>query len=96
MHYFIIKNLFKIKNKQSYYLKNIFCLSKHFQLIVLFILFVLNKINYCNAQCPQIELPCRCEPSIYEPIAIICENAKGLDDALKSIENAKTLLVIYN
>uniref|UniRef100_A0A7E4VVC1 LRRCT domain-containing protein n=1 Tax=Panagrellus redivivus TaxID=6233 RepID=A0A7E4VVC1_PANRE len=42
-----------------------------------------------SAQCPNIQDPCRCAPSIYEPVAIICENAGSLARALQAIESAR-------
>lgn len=91
MVFLTTKNIINYK-KQKFYCK--LC-SKYFQFFFLFILLVLNKINCGNAQCPQLEPPCRCAPSIYEPIAIICENARSLTNALNAIENAKTLLVFF-
>lgn len=71
-------------------------LPKYFKSYFL-LLFLLFKFDCGYAQCPQLDALCRCAPSIYEPIAIICENAGSLKDALRAIENAKTLLVIvYN
>ncbi|KAK6057702.1 leucine Rich repeat-containing domain protein [Cooperia oncophora] len=42
-----------------------------------------------NAQCPPVSGPCRCAPSIYEPVAIICENAGSLSNALQAIQPAR-------
>ena len=44
-----------------------------------------------NRQCPQLQPPCRCAPSIYEPIAIVCENGGSLDNVLKSINSVRNL-----
>ncbi|KAI6181210.1 hypothetical protein M3Y98_00804200 [Aphelenchoides besseyi] len=41
------------------------------------------------AQCPQVQPPCHCAPSIYEPVAIVCENAGSLTNALQAIGNAR-------
>ncbi|KAL3087297.1 hypothetical protein niasHT_020560 [Heterodera trifolii] len=40
-------------------------------------------------QCPSLQPPCRCAPSVYEPVAIICENAGSLQDALRAAAPAK-------
>ncbi|KAK0398840.1 hypothetical protein QR680_002775 [Steinernema hermaphroditum] len=45
------------------------------------------------AQCPALQGPCRCAPSIYEPVAIICEQAGSLQNALNSIQAAKSLAI---
>lgn len=42
-----------------------------------------------SAQCPQLQAPCRCAPSVYEPVAILCENAGSLQDALHAALPAK-------
>lgn len=44
-------------------------------------------------QCPPLQLPCRCAPSIHEPIAIICENASTLSDILTAIAEARSVTV---
>uniref|UniRef100_A0A1I7X9P6 LRRNT domain-containing protein n=1 Tax=Heterorhabditis bacteriophora TaxID=37862 RepID=A0A1I7X9P6_HETBA len=43
------------------------------------------------AQCPALSAPCRCTPSIYEPVAIICENAGSLSNALQAIQSARDI-----
>ncbi|KAK0427033.1 hypothetical protein QR680_010031 [Steinernema hermaphroditum] len=40
-------------------------------------------------QCPALSGPCRCAPSIFEPVAIICENAGSLQNALQAASAAK-------
>lgn len=42
-----------------------------------------------DAQCPPVSGPCRCAPSIYEPVAIICENAGSLSNVMQAIQSAK-------
>ncbi|CAK5088107.1 unnamed protein product [Meloidogyne enterolobii] len=46
-----------------------------------------------NAQCPTLQSPCRCAPSIYEPIAIICEKAGSLENALRAAQPARHLSI---
>ncbi|CAB3398459.1 unnamed protein product [Caenorhabditis bovis] len=41
------------------------------------------------AQCPTLSGPCRCAPSVYEPVAIICQNAGSLANALQAIQAAR-------
>uniref|UniRef100_A0A1I7XYS5 Leucine-rich repeat-containing protein 15 n=1 Tax=Steinernema glaseri TaxID=37863 RepID=A0A1I7XYS5_9BILA len=60
--------------------------SRAFKLLLLFMLPTL-----VFAQCPALQGPCRCAPSIYEPVAIICEQAGSLQNALNSIQAAKGL-----
>lgn len=45
------------------------------------------------AQCPQLESPCSCAPSIYEPISIICKKAGSLEIALDALRFAKDMPV---
>uniref|UniRef100_A0AC35U6Q5 LRRCT domain-containing protein n=1 Tax=Rhabditophanes sp. KR3021 TaxID=114890 RepID=A0AC35U6Q5_9BILA len=52
---------------------------------------VLCTLNSATAQCPRVNIPCRCAPSIYEPVAIICENAGSLQNVLNAIQEAKTV-----
>ncbi|VDK49977.1 unnamed protein product [Anisakis simplex] len=42
-----------------------------------------------QAQCPPLQAPCRCAPSIYEPVSIICENAASLSDIIQAISQAR-------
>ncbi|KJH44717.1 leucine Rich repeat-containing domain protein [Dictyocaulus viviparus] len=49
----------------------------------------LTWLSIVVAQCPTIHEPCRCTPSIYEPVAIVCENAGSLHNVLQSIQPAK-------
>ncbi|CAI4229468.1 unnamed protein product [Auanema sp. JU1783] len=44
-------------------------------------------------QCPVLPTggPCRCAPSIYEPVAIICSNAGSLQNALQAIQGARDI-----
>uniref|UniRef100_A0A0N5C0G2 LRRCT domain-containing protein n=1 Tax=Strongyloides papillosus TaxID=174720 RepID=A0A0N5C0G2_STREA len=49
------------------------------------------SFNTISAQCPNINSPCRCAPSIYEPVAIICENAGSLSNVINAIEQAKSV-----
>lgn len=44
-------------------------------------------------QCPILSSPCKCAPSIYEPIAIICEKAGSLENALKAAQPARHLSI---
>ncbi|KAI1704727.1 leucine rich repeat domain-containing protein [Ditylenchus destructor] len=44
-------------------------------------------------ECPQLQTPCRCAPSIYEPVAIICESAGSLGNALQAIQAAKNIRI---
>lgn len=46
-------------------------------------------INYTQAQCPNLQPPCRCAPSIYEPVSIVCENAGSLANVLQAISGAR-------
>lgn len=52
-------------------------------------------ISFATAQCPTLQPPCRCAPSIYEPVAIICENAGSLSNALQAIEAARDIPVSF-
>uniref|UniRef100_A0AC35GTF6 Uncharacterized protein n=1 Tax=Panagrolaimus sp. PS1159 TaxID=55785 RepID=A0AC35GTF6_9BILA len=58
---------------------------------LLLIFFAFGFITFANAQCPNLQPPCRCAPSIYEPVAIICENAGSLSNALQAIEAARDI-----
>lgn len=49
--------------------------------------------SLANGQCPQLQPPCRCAPSIYEPVAIICENAGSLANAIQAIQPARDIPV---
>uniref|UniRef100_A0A915MNS8 Uncharacterized protein n=1 Tax=Meloidogyne javanica TaxID=6303 RepID=A0A915MNS8_MELJA len=57
--------------------------------ILIFTLFLFQT----NAQCPTLQSPCRCAPSIYEPIAIICEKAGSLENALRAAQPARHLSI---
>lgn len=46
-----------------------------------------------RSQCPQVQQPCHCAPSIYEPVAIVCENAGSLSNALQAINSARNMPV---
>ncbi|CAI5452254.1 unnamed protein product [Caenorhabditis angaria] len=58
-----------------------------FQSAILLALVV--TISQVIAQCPTVTGPCRCAPSVYEPVAIICQNAGSLSNALQAIQSAK-------
>ncbi|KAF8372895.1 lron-2, partial [Pristionchus pacificus] len=47
--------------------------------------------NLVTAQCPALSGPCRCAPSIFEPVAILCENAGSLSNALQAIAPARNI-----
>ncbi|CAD5220520.1 unnamed protein product [Bursaphelenchus okinawaensis] len=53
------------------------------------LLILLIFISKIKADCPPVQAPCHCAPSIYEPVAIICENAGSLGNALAAIQAAK-------
>ncbi|KAK6747160.1 hypothetical protein RB195_000401 [Necator americanus] len=53
----------------------------------------LASTTFVAAQCPAISGPCRCAPSIYEPVAIICENAGSLSNALQAIQPARDISI---
>ncbi|KAE9553632.1 hypothetical protein FO519_003177 [Halicephalobus sp. NKZ332] len=55
----------------------------------LFALIGLLFVGSTSAQCPPLQPPCRCAPSIYEPVAIICENAGSLANVLQAISGAR-------
>ncbi|KAI6223573.1 Leucine-rich repeat domain containing protein [Aphelenchoides fujianensis] len=55
--------------------------------LVALLLFVF--VSSASAQCPAVQAPCHCAPSIYEPVAIVCENAGSLTNALQAINNAR-------
>lgn len=48
-----------------------------------------------KAQCPPLDAggPCRCAPSIYEPVAIVCENAGSLANALAAVSPARDIQI---
>ncbi|KAL3084361.1 hypothetical protein niasHT_035187 [Heterodera trifolii] len=68
----------------------IFC-SSFFPLRPFFIPLLLLIVVHSSfaQQCPSLQPPCRCAPSVYEPVAIICENAGSLQDALRAAAPAK-------
>lgn len=51
------------------------------------------QMSQQTQECPQLQTPCRCAPSIYEPVAIICESAGSLGNALQAIQAAKNIRV---
>lgn len=61
--------------------------------LFLVLLASLTFITFVAAQCPALSGPCRCAPSIYEPVAIICENAGSLSNALQAIQPARDVSV---
>lgn len=65
-----------------------------YQLPLFMILHFLNTFPiFSLTQCPPLRPPCRCAPSIHEPIAIICENASSLSDTLAAISEARSVTV---
>lgn len=48
-----------------------------------------------QAQCPPLDAggPCRCATTIYEPVAIICENAGSLANALAAVSPAREIQI---
>ncbi|VDM75917.1 unnamed protein product [Strongylus vulgaris] len=61
--------------------------------LFLVLLISFTSISFVAAQCPAISGPCRCAPSIYEPVAIICENAGSLSNALQAIQPARDISI---
>uniref|UniRef100_A0A914WJ45 Leucine-rich repeat-containing protein 15 n=1 Tax=Plectus sambesii TaxID=2011161 RepID=A0A914WJ45_9BILA len=57
------------------------------------LLFALILAVGAQAQCPPLDTggPCRCAPSIYEPVAIVCENAGSLANALAAVSPARDI-----
>uniref|UniRef100_A0A0N5A498 LRRCT domain-containing protein n=1 Tax=Parastrongyloides trichosuri TaxID=131310 RepID=A0A0N5A498_PARTI len=55
------------------------------------ILIIAVAFNGVSAQCPAVSSPCRCAPSIYEPVAIICEKAGSLSNVINAIQQAKSV-----
>lgn len=53
------------------------------------LLLLLTIVTIVKSQCPPLQPPCTCAPSIYEPVAIVCENAGSLSNALAAIQQAK-------
>uniref|UniRef100_A0A8R1HPA0 LRRCT domain-containing protein n=1 Tax=Caenorhabditis japonica TaxID=281687 RepID=A0A8R1HPA0_CAEJA len=43
------------------------------------------------SQCPTLSGACRCAPSVYEPVAIICQNAGSLQNAIQAIQAARDI-----
>ncbi|VIO87475.1 Uncharacterized protein BM_BM7532 [Brugia malayi] len=64
-----------------------------YQLPLLIIFHFLNIFPFSLTQCPPLQSPCRCAPSIHEPIAIICENASTLSDVLTAITEARSVTI---
>lgn len=60
-----------------------------FQLLFIFVCLSTTAFS----QCPQVQAPCHCAPSVYEPVAIVCENAGSLTNALQAISNARQMPV---
>lgn len=56
-------------------------------------LLLIGLFSLVCGQCPSLQPPCRCAPSIYEPVAIICENAGSLANAIQAIEAARDIPV---
>ena len=56
---------------------------------------LMSLLALVSAQCPNLQPPCRCAPSIYEPVAIICENAGSLSNALQAIDAARNVPVSF-
>uniref|UniRef100_A0A914ZI58 Uncharacterized protein n=1 Tax=Parascaris univalens TaxID=6257 RepID=A0A914ZI58_PARUN len=50
-------------------------------------------VNPVEAQCPPLQSPCRCAPSIYEPVSILCENADDLPNVLQAISQARNTAI---
>ncbi|GMT24715.1 hypothetical protein PFISCL1PPCAC_16012, partial [Pristionchus fissidentatus] len=48
-------------------------------------------IPLASAQCPALSGPCRCAPSIFEPVAILCENAGSLTNVLQALAPARDI-----
>uniref|UniRef100_A0A915Q0K3 Leucine-rich repeat-containing N-terminal plant-type domain-containing protein n=1 Tax=Setaria digitata TaxID=48799 RepID=A0A915Q0K3_9BILA len=63
------------------------------QLLLLAIFHFLNTFSFSLAQCPPLQPPCRCSPSIHEPVAIICENASSLSDIFTAIAEARSVTI---
>jgi hypothetical protein len=59
----------------------------------LLLLIVIMIIVNCDAQCPPLSGPCRCAPSIYEPVAIVCENAGSLANALAAVSPSRDIQI---
>ncbi|KAJ1356853.1 hypothetical protein KIN20_014692 [Parelaphostrongylus tenuis] len=61
--------------------------------VVYTLLTSLTQLALVTAQCPVINAPCRCAPSINEPVAIVCENAGSLSNALQAIQSARSVSI---
>ncbi|VDM63794.1 unnamed protein product [Angiostrongylus costaricensis] len=61
--------------------------------VLLVLLTPLSRLVFVSAQCPVIRGPCRCAPSINEPVAIVCENAGSLSNALQAIQSAREISI---
>ncbi|VDN03949.1 unnamed protein product [Thelazia callipaeda] len=70
---------------------NYFDYSQRRLLIV--IAYFLSICQSLLSQCPPLQPPCRCAPSIHEPISIICENASTLSAILAAISQAQTVTI---
>lgn len=67
-----------------------------YQLPLLMLPYFLNIFAiFSSAQCPPVQPPCRCAPSIHEPVALICENASTLPDILNAIAEARSATVCF-
>lgn len=66
------------------------------QLPIFIILHFLNTFPiFSLTQCPPLQPPCRCSPSIHEPVAIVCENASTLSGILTAIAETRGVTVCY-
>ncbi|VDP03940.1 unnamed protein product [Soboliphyme baturini] len=68
--------------------------------IVYSILVLLAVATLCAGQCPAVNAPCYCVPSVYEPVSIVCDNAPSLTAVISAINSARSVqidvLVITN
>ncbi|PAV75629.1 hypothetical protein WR25_07966 [Diploscapter pachys] len=48
-------------------------------------------LPWAFAQCPALTGPCKCAPSIYEPVAIICSNAGSFQNVIQAIQPARDI-----
>jgi hypothetical protein len=61
--------------------------------VFLLIFTVVLFISSSYAQCPVLDQPCVCAPSIYEPISIVCSGAGSFDAARRAISRAQGIQV---
>ncbi|KAM3725960.1 Platelet glycoprotein [Dirofilaria immitis] len=70
------------------------CLHYYSHQLLLFAIFhFLNTFTFSLTQCPPLQPPCRCAPSVHEPVAIICENASTLSNILTAIVEARSITI---